>query len=175
MLFCPSINYEGERKCWKPSCSQRYVFTLLLSIVLRSNSIVDTNLICTNRVSYMASTSLSETEGREEGTESKGLRRRKSSIIYISQRQHTRYKSSYPNDIWSFYIHYFMETSNPKGIAKRMDEILILQVNQWPNMTSLGRGRKMSQTEEPRLTLADTFPAPFTPRHITGTYNCDQS
>lgn len=68
-----------------------------------------------------------------------------------------------------------METSNPKGVAKRVDEILVLQVNQWPNMTSLDGGREMSQTEEPRLTPADTFPTPFTTTHITRAYNCGQS
>ena len=55
------------------------------------------------------------------------------------------------------------EIPNPKEIAKRVGEILILQVNpQWPNMTSLGRGREKSQKEEPRLTPADIFPTPFT-------------
>lgn len=45
------------------------------------------------------------------------------------------------------------ETSNPKEVDKRVDEILILQINQWSNMTSLGRYRnepgRRTNTQEP--------------------------
>ena len=45
------------------------------------------------------------------------------------------------------------EKSNPKEVAKRVDEILILQINQWSNMTSLGRYRnelgRRTKTQEP--------------------------
>lgn len=45
------------------------------------------------------------------------------------------------------------ETSNPKEVDKRVDEILILQINQWSNMTSLGIYRnepgRRTNTQEP--------------------------
>ena len=43
-----------------------------------------------------------------------------------------------------------------------MDEILTLQINQWCNMTLLGRGREISQVEKPTLraynSLSNHFP-----------------
>lgn len=65
-------------------------------------------------------------------------------------------------DAFTFII--LSETSDPTEVAKRVVEILILQINQWPNMMSLGRGGEMSQAEDSEL-LTSAYPLHCNTRH----------